>query len=120
MPKYVTHFKVEGLLGFPIDMLRYDSCYPRTQQDVSEVHASLDPTERRCRREDLPCTTCGRVLSEHQAGDGECIQYVAGKEKPFRVELTKIDSDKRMAMNIADARWASFGWRVIDRYTHKV
>jgi len=34
---YITTFKVSGVFVFPLDMLRYDSCYPRAQEDVSNI-----------------------------------------------------------------------------------
>ena len=30
---YETTFKVRGAGAFPVDMLRYDQCYPRTEED---------------------------------------------------------------------------------------
>jgi hypothetical protein len=40
--KYKQIFTVTGELQFPIDMLRYDCCYPETQEDVSKIHCSLE------------------------------------------------------------------------------
>lgn len=39
MATYFTQFKVEGGRSstFPTDMLRYDGCFPRTQQAVSDM-----------------------------------------------------------------------------------
>lgn len=37
-------FVVEGLDVFPIDMLRYDSCYPKDSTSVGNIIFSLDPT----------------------------------------------------------------------------
>ena len=34
---YITHFAVEGAGQFPIDMLRYDSCHPRTSADAAAI-----------------------------------------------------------------------------------
>lgn len=34
-------FTVEGSGSFPIDMLRYDACWPATQADVSTVESSF-------------------------------------------------------------------------------
>jgi len=32
-----TKFKVEGVGPFPLDMLRYDQCWPKAQDDVHEM-----------------------------------------------------------------------------------
>ncbi len=34
---YITRFVVEGRGHFPVDMLRYDTCWPSTQRDVSTI-----------------------------------------------------------------------------------
>jgi hypothetical protein len=37
-------FKVTGRGQFPIDMLRYDGCYPKTGEDAAKIEASFrDP-----------------------------------------------------------------------------
>jgi hypothetical protein len=42
--KYLQRFKVTGTGHFPIDMLRYDSCFPANPHDVPEI---ADCGERR-------------------------------------------------------------------------
>lgn len=37
MTPYRQTFKVKYKNSFPLDMLRYDRCYPATQQDVSVI-----------------------------------------------------------------------------------
>jgi hypothetical protein len=37
--QFRTEFQVEGGGSFPLDMLRYDSCWPKTQQDVAIMDA---------------------------------------------------------------------------------
>lgn len=39
---YLFEFTVEGRGAFPLDMLRYDSCHPRSSDDV----AGLDSPDR--------------------------------------------------------------------------
>lgn len=34
---YYQTFEVTGSGGFPFDMLRYDSCFPYSQADVSKI-----------------------------------------------------------------------------------
>lgn len=36
---YSNIFIVRGIGEFPFDMLRYDGCYPRSQEDVARLHA---------------------------------------------------------------------------------
>lgn len=47
MPTYGTTFKVRGKGEFPDDMLRYDHCYPRTQDDVVVLHPHYTNIEAR-------------------------------------------------------------------------
>ncbi len=35
-------FKVRGGSAFPLDMLRYDSCWPASQEDVAKISATLE------------------------------------------------------------------------------
>ena len=37
MRKKIRSFTVEGIGAFPLDMLRYDECYPCTQGDVAKI-----------------------------------------------------------------------------------
>jgi len=39
-------FTVEGRLQFPLDMLRYDACYPSDSEDVHAIHATMDVKSR--------------------------------------------------------------------------
>ena len=32
--KYLVEFRVQGSFTFPVDMLRYDQCFPRTTDDA--------------------------------------------------------------------------------------
>lgn len=47
---YKTTFKVIGSLPFPVDMLRYDGCFPRNQESVAAIHATFDSQEPREKR----------------------------------------------------------------------
>lgn len=42
---YLTTFKVRGRGDFPIDMLRYDSCYPTYQESVSSLRQHYGSSE---------------------------------------------------------------------------
>lgn len=41
MPAYHT-FSVEGRGSFPVDMLRYDQCWPTSEVDASHVMATFE------------------------------------------------------------------------------
>lgn len=38
----VETFTVEGGCRFPVDMLRYDGCYPESQQDAAKIEHAVD------------------------------------------------------------------------------
>lgn len=39
--RYLQLARVTGRGAFPLDMLRYDACHPRTGDDVSALHATF-------------------------------------------------------------------------------
>ncbi len=47
---YLLQFKVTGCGAFPLDMLRYDACYPATQDDVDNLAASSELALQGCTR----------------------------------------------------------------------
>lgn len=47
MPKFNRYaFEVVGRTRFPVDMLRYDACWPADAESAGAIEASLDPTQR--------------------------------------------------------------------------
>jgi hypothetical protein len=79
----VWRFIVSGVTPFPLDMLRYDACYPVEQDSVAEIESSRDSQDRAARR-------------------------LENWNKQYRVMLcSHVNSP-------TDARWSSFGWRVLD------
>jgi hypothetical protein len=42
----MIEFVVEGRGSFPVDMLRYDTCWPRTESDASIIDSSFQPRNR--------------------------------------------------------------------------
>jgi len=76
-------FTVEGLGQFPYDMLRYDRCYPASENDSYRM---VDLANRR---------------GEHSAK----------LLTPRRVELVHVDGSARWAP--MSVRWESFGWTVL-------
>lgn len=71
----MTKFTVKGRFPFPVDMLRYDSCWPANGESAAAIHHSI-------------------------ARDGDREQSVT--------LLT-------WSTGITPARWASFGWTVIEQ-----
>jgi len=51
---YITRFKVVGKFTFPLDMLRYDSCYPATQEAVSKIVVKSYPSESKEDAQETP------------------------------------------------------------------
>jgi hypothetical protein len=45
---FVTYLKVQGSGEFPIDMLRYDRCVPRTEVDSHFISKRTDPPRIVC------------------------------------------------------------------------
>lgn len=41
MKIYRHVFTVRGALAFPLDMLRYDACYPHSETDAHEIEGSI-------------------------------------------------------------------------------
>lgn len=39
-PKELWEFQVKGVGDFPIDMLRYDTCWPARSEDISKFNVS--------------------------------------------------------------------------------
>lgn len=50
MKVYTQLFTVTGFGTFPYDMLRYDGCYPHSQQDVSEMENTSETRSVTLRR----------------------------------------------------------------------
>jgi len=48
--KAFTIFTVEGHGHFPLDMLRYDACYPQTGEDVEKMSYNSEEGVRQRRR----------------------------------------------------------------------
>jgi hypothetical protein len=77
-----TEFTVRGTGLFPFDMLRYDSCWPKSQEDTAAIEAT---TRRRTR---------GSI------------------ENPGPAELTVVTLLTIGTNAPTEARWDSFGWKV--------
>jgi hypothetical protein len=47
----IASFKVSGKGTFPVDMLRYDMCWPRNSSDANSILTPADRAERAAPRE---------------------------------------------------------------------
>lgn len=83
-------FTVQGNTRFPVDMLRYDGCFPATSEDASALNASIDddPQVRSVtlykvwERDWQP--TRGRWQSFGWTVDSHCREVVADLSLPNR------------------------------------
>lgn len=80
---YIKQFRVRGNCSFPLDMLRYDNCVPRNEDDKASTRLSLREAGR----------------------EG----YTLVRE----IELLKIANNRRMCNSVTLDRWHSFGWQVV-------
>ena len=78
-------FTVEGCGTFPVDMLRYDGCYPRDTESA------------------VALTYCHRCTKELTS-------------QPRQVNLTS-RIERGFDPGPTDARWNSFGWKVVKKST---
>jgi hypothetical protein len=46
MKRYIQTFEVRGKLSFPLDMLRYDACFPLDQESVANLNRALEHGSR--------------------------------------------------------------------------
>lgn len=90
-----VYFTVKGTGIFPIDMLRYDSCMPRSQEDVSRIEQrefNIDSKQDPTKPDEVSLRGYYRV---------ESFRYHAG-EFPTRL------------------RWRSQGWPVVLGSVHDI
>ena len=55
MPRFEHKFIVTGQSPFPVDMLRFDSCFPETAKDSAVIQSSLQNPEPENRSVRLVC-----------------------------------------------------------------
>lgn len=92
MPTYVTTFRVKPnqrmVFSFPIDMLRYDRCHPKGEDDSVLITGTF--WRQRVSR---------TAAEEAEAAD-------------FSISIMKVGTSKTWRPRAA--RWESFGWEVIE------
>jgi len=91
----VSFIVIGQVLAFPLDMLRYDACFPADQASVAEIDASMDVADRIARR---------RGTSQIASPDGKVPLGL------YRVRLLYRGTSK--TWQPTSARWFSFGWQV--------
>lgn len=96
---YRTKFVVTGKGPFPIDMLRYDRCYPVEAKDSQAVASSLQ----------VNMYTGISVSMDAVTKEIVCESPIMGEE--YSVCLATVRSEKSNAFP-SESRWRSFGWRV--------
>lgn len=84
MSTYTITFEVTSRVPFPLDMLRYDSCYPVRGEDAGMIELSLERARRREILDELP-------------------------DRIFRVRLEHVG---RSPWQPTAGRWSSFLWSV--------
>lgn len=87
---YHQSFTVSGRGQFPIDMLRYDTCFPVNPESVSVIYDC-------CSNHDL---------------------NALHNTEPVKVRLARY-VDSKVTQPTID-RWRSFGWNVLDISTSKM
>lgn len=113
MALHLRHFTVRGRGEFPLDMLRYDSCWPRSGEDVMVLSADyqfIEKEREKCDKCDgkgfypdprnlrgRHCEKCEGTRHVLQTRDVQLCKYTRSKSGP-----------------VAEAgRWRSFGWDVV-------
>ena len=87
MPYNLVTFTVEGHFPFPLDMLRYDQCYPANETETARMDGAISPFRE--------------------------TNNIAGA--PHRITLARaVNLSQRDAKRWqpTHGRWESFGWKV--------
>lgn len=77
-------FTVEGRGYFPIDMLRYDACWPMTQEDVCRM--TIDGTSRGMKADSEPVKV--RMASHREPTAGRWASFgwhIRAQERPRKL-----------------------------------
>lgn len=100
MKPYVHEFEVEGDTMFPLDMLRYDGCFPAEEFASYRIATTMDYQALR------------ELLTQANTAD----VLLGSRPGVLRVKLCKV-WDK--TWKPTEGRWESFRWRVVPG-SHKV
>ena len=86
MTRKTCVFTVKGAFPFPLDMLRYDACYPHSQAAVATISETLDPH----------------------------LRHQARSERGFTKDTFSVKLVSQLIVNPTKDRWESFGWKVTE------
>lgn len=89
---WYTHFTVEESSSriFPFDMLRYDSCYPTSQRDVSAIVSTTFPRREGEEKVRVTLSTKHEKKDDHVVTPGRWQSFgwrVVQVDRPGRVDL---------------------------------
>lgn len=82
---YYYRITVAGRVAFPVDMMRYDRCYPAGESESYKIAASV----------------------RH---DGDAYH----KEPDGTIKVVLVACSRNPIFNPTVGRWQSFGWQVLD------
>jgi hypothetical protein len=78
-------YTVEGRCAFPIDMLRYDCCWPATEQDANQIESINDP------------------------------MVDSREDKPYQITVeTARNTRDHGRFIVTEGRWDSFNWKLVE------
>lgn len=107
--RYRTSFIVEGTSVFPIDMLRYDSCFPADEASSNQIAS----TSREVPLLVYTVPSFGEQTTPTVVEQATPIlnQTSSTGLTGQQVNLIRYHHDREPGLT--NARWESFGWRVV-------
>lgn len=61
---WLRKFTVRGTWGFPLDMLRYDGCWPSSGEDVAAIHQSIKGEDNPREPKEVTLSTLARTKEQ--------------------------------------------------------
>lgn len=101
---YRVEFKVSGSNPFPVDMLRYDACFPVDGESVRVI-------------EKMSCEETCREFARAWHEDARGMAGVFGMGPFPTVKLARY-VDSRANARATAGRWSSFGWAIVAGSEH--
>jgi hypothetical protein len=103
---YRVTFTVGGRGTFPIDMLRHDECFPRTQESTAQIIRAMS-----LRSSQEVITQHGKNSECPNVMSGEWTRCMGHSSLPLvTIELTMLANTQHQQLSVE--RWRSFGWEV--------
>lgn len=105
------HFTVEGRGSFPVDMLRYDCCWPRREsEDVPEVQGM--PPRPKDKRVAEKARQIVQMMQDKPELMREVLRQLMGLHDDALFNGTR-KVDLVGHHKPTEGRWESFGWKVV-------